>query len=169
MGNQQVYIPLEMPKRRKLPYSFRNFCELILCTDTYLQRMTDIDTQYNIDYTEWMIAESENYMLFLATIILSGKDITYGKLDDNYNIQYVGHRFYTRLYDEYVSHFPHINRYRQHRFSIIPSDIICPICFDEMKDESCILHQCNHRFHIQCIETWFSRSDRCPTCNNTGS
>ncbi|UJR28085.1 hypothetical protein I4U23_009341 [Adineta vaga] len=41
----------------------------------------------------------------------------------------------------------------------------CPICLTEFYDEETInkLH-CTHLFHLQCISTWLSENDSCPTC-----
>lgn len=45
---------------------------------------------------------------------------------------------------------------------------ICTICQDRMEpgsDARCI-RACDHRFHIECIDTWFMRSVNCPTCRH---
>jgi hypothetical protein len=44
----------------------------------------------------------------------------------------------------------------------------CAICQDEIRsDENCRrLNACNHLFHRNCIEPWFERSVRCPTCRH---
>ncbi|CAF0875971.1 unnamed protein product [Adineta ricciae] len=41
----------------------------------------------------------------------------------------------------------------------------CPICLTEFTDQEVInkLH-CAHLFHLQCISTWLSENDSCPTC-----
>jgi hypothetical protein len=41
----------------------------------------------------------------------------------------------------------------------------CPICLTEFTDQEIInqLH-CTHLFHLQCISTWLSENDSCPTC-----
>ncbi|CAF5138820.1 unnamed protein product, partial [Rotaria sp. Silwood1] len=41
----------------------------------------------------------------------------------------------------------------------------CPICLTEFDDQETInkLH-CTHLFHPQCISTWLSENDSCPTC-----
>jgi len=41
----------------------------------------------------------------------------------------------------------------------------CPICLTEFDDQERInkLH-CSHLFHLQCISTWLSENDSCPTC-----
>ncbi|UJR21360.1 hypothetical protein I4U23_024452 [Adineta vaga] len=41
----------------------------------------------------------------------------------------------------------------------------CPICLTEFTDQETInqLH-CTHLFHLQCISTWLSENDSCPTC-----
>ncbi|CAF0890677.1 unnamed protein product [Rotaria sp. Silwood1] len=41
----------------------------------------------------------------------------------------------------------------------------CPICLTEFNDQEIInkLH-CTHLFHLECISTWLSENDSCPTC-----
>ena len=46
----------------------------------------------------------------------------------------------------------------------------CSICFNtiEKKDEY-ILPECKHKFHTNCIMTWFRMGhNKCPLCNNPG-
>eukprot|EP00980_Cylindrotheca_fusiformis_P030946 scaffold25665_cov113-Cylindrotheca_fusiformis.AAC.6 len=49
-------------------------------------------------------------------------------------------------------------------------ELECLVCCEEFeeKDEICWSKnpQCNHAFHIQCIEPWFMQHDECPVCRN---
>ncbi len=42
---------------------------------------------------------------------------------------------------------------------------VCSICLDEI-DDSCITLDCDHRFHVKCINVWFLQNfdRRCPMC-----
>ena len=41
----------------------------------------------------------------------------------------------------------------------------CSICFDEFTGDSQIaLTQCNHVYHLGCINKWYCRSPSCPVC-----
>lgn len=45
---------------------------------------------------------------------------------------------------------------------------MCAICQDSMPPGSVArsLNACDHRFHTGCIDTWFLRDVRCPTCRH---
>jgi hypothetical protein len=47
-------------------------------------------------------------------------------------------------------------------------DEMCAICQDSMMagSEARALNACDHRFHPGCIDTWFQRDVRCPTCRH---
>ena len=47
-------------------------------------------------------------------------------------------------------------------------DEMCAICQDSMPagSEARSLDACDHRFHAGCIDTWFMRDVRCPTCRH---
>jgi len=50
------------------------------------------------------------------------------------------------------------------------NDDICAICHDSLGNESLYeLPECGHKFHTNCIMTWFrAKHDTCPLCNNRG-
>jgi hypothetical protein len=45
---------------------------------------------------------------------------------------------------------------------------MCTICQDSMPagSQARCLNVCDHRFHPGCIDTWFQRDVRCPTCRH---
>jgi hypothetical protein len=47
-------------------------------------------------------------------------------------------------------------------------DEMCAICQDSMPSgsEARVINVCDHRFHTGCIDTWFMRDVRCPTCRH---
>ena len=40
----------------------------------------------------------------------------------------------------------------------------CIICLNSIDSVEMITLQCNHNFHRDCIEQWFSKKQSCPTC-----
>ena len=46
----------------------------------------------------------------------------------------------------------------------------CGICREELECSQCYtLPECNHRYHTNCIISWFRNGDsRCPYCGNKG-
>lgn len=43
----------------------------------------------------------------------------------------------------------------------------CAVCFEDVKStntQNSKVLSCNHSFHPECITTWFTTSDLCPTC-----
>ncbi|CAO2839165.1 unnamed protein product [Amaranthus hypochondriacus] len=50
-----------------------------------------------------------------------------------------------------------------------PSDIECPICLGEFIDgeKVRVLPNCNHRFHVSCIDTWLRSHSSCPNCRHS--
>jgi hypothetical protein len=55
------------------------------------------------------------------------------------------------------------------RFHIVSEDEVynpCSICQEDIRlgEEIRSICHCNHSFHINCIDTWFQRSVRCPNC-----
>ncbi|XP_059623142.1 RING-H2 finger protein ATL78-like [Cornus florida] len=47
-------------------------------------------------------------------------------------------------------------------------DTECVICLSEFTDGEClrVLPQCNHGFHVRCIDKWLSSNSSCPTCRH---
>lgn len=45
---------------------------------------------------------------------------------------------------------------------------VCAICQDNMNvgEEVRVINACDHRFHRNCIDTWFQRNVRCPVCRH---
>ena len=50
----------------------------------------------------------------------------------------------------------------------IPNDQECSICMELLEKETVQL-PCEHMYHKECIDQWFSNSNRCPLCNNEGN
>jgi hypothetical protein len=74
--------------------------------------------------------------------------------------------FPSRLTQDEIDALPKIKFLKQ---TDSPSSILlvekCPICLTEFTDQE-IINQlnCSHLFHLQCISTWLSENDSCPTC-----
>ena len=45
-------------------------------------------------------------------------------------------------------------------------DCKCPICLESINNnEICrVINTCGHKFHINCIDTWFEKNIKCPIC-----
>ena len=50
----------------------------------------------------------------------------------------------------------------------IPNEQECAICMESLEKEIVQL-PCEHIYHKECIDQWFSNSKRCPLCNNEGN
>ncbi|XP_059440783.1 putative RING-H2 finger protein ATL21A isoform X1 [Corylus avellana] len=50
-----------------------------------------------------------------------------------------------------------------------PSDNTCPICLSEYqpKEELRTIPECNHYFHVNCIDEWLKLNGTCPLCRNS--
>lgn len=47
---------------------------------------------------------------------------------------------------------------------------LCPICYEEMKDNIYKIPECKHKYHSHCIIDWFRLGkSRCPYCNTNFS
>lgn len=43
---------------------------------------------------------------------------------------------------------------------------LCLICLDSMnKDNNIIMIDCGHKYHSECLLTWFERKKICPECD----
>ncbi|XP_004308979.1 PREDICTED: RING-H2 finger protein ATL72-like [Fragaria vesca subsp. vesca] len=51
----------------------------------------------------------------------------------------------------------------------IPNATDCPICLGEFSDgqKVRVLPNCNHGFHVRCIDTWLFSHSSCPTCRQS--
>lgn len=43
------------------------------------------------------------------------------------------------------------------------TNLQCSICFDNLSD-TCIVLNCDHKFHRRCLNQWLSRHNTCPMC-----
>jgi len=43
----------------------------------------------------------------------------------------------------------------------------CPICLEQISNETLASTECNHCFHQLCIDKWLSTKYNCPCCRNT--
>ena len=42
---------------------------------------------------------------------------------------------------------------------------ICVICLEDINDKLSTKLRCSHKFHIECLNRWISKSNKCPLCN----
>jgi hypothetical protein len=45
----------------------------------------------------------------------------------------------------------------------------CPICFEEIPENSIKFLPCMHSFHDACVTTWTDINDTCPVCKNNNN
>ena len=43
----------------------------------------------------------------------------------------------------------------------------CPICLEQISNETLVNTKCNHCFHQLCIDKWLSAKYNCPCCRST--
>ncbi|XP_073051075.1 RING-H2 finger protein ATL20-like [Primulina eburnea] len=50
-----------------------------------------------------------------------------------------------------------------------PSDGTCPICLSEYQPKDTVrsIPECNHYFHVDCIDEWLKLNGSCPLCRNS--
>ncbi|KAK9988577.1 hypothetical protein SO802_028816 [Lithocarpus litseifolius] len=50
-----------------------------------------------------------------------------------------------------------------------PNDNTCPICLSEYKPKETLrtIPECNHYFHVNCIDEWLKINATCPVCRNS--
>ena len=46
----------------------------------------------------------------------------------------------------------------------IPPATTCPICQDALTANGVRITHCNHTYHRNCLDSWFTMSVRCPVC-----
>jgi hypothetical protein len=44
------------------------------------------------------------------------------------------------------------------------ADTTCPICQDALTSTAVRIRHCNHTYHQNCLDSWFTMSVRCPVC-----
>lgn len=58
-----------------------------------------------------------------------------------------------------------LDRMPAHHFGLHDDAVACAICLADLDTEDLVRDlPCNHMFHQACIDTWFTRNYKCPTC-----
>lgn len=47
-----------------------------------------------------------------------------------------------------------------------PAEATCPICQDALTANAVRITHCNHTYHRNCLDSWFTMSVRCPVCRH---
>jgi hypothetical protein len=48
----------------------------------------------------------------------------------------------------------------------VPAGSVCAVCQDAMTAGVTRIRHCNHTYHRNCLESWFTMSPRCPVCRH---
>lgn len=43
----------------------------------------------------------------------------------------------------------------------------CSICLDEINHDHVTTFECNHKFHLSCLNQWVNKSATCPVCRTS--
>jgi len=63
-----------------------------------------------------------------------------------------------------------VNFYVKHIIRVPPPsnnsqvDDCCSICLEEIREDSVKTFECDHYFHLECLNQWVSKSATCPVC-----
>lgn len=62
-----------------------------------------------------------------------------------------------------------VNFYVKHIIRVPPPsnsqvDDCCSICLEEITEDSVKTFECDHYFHLECLNQWVSKSATCPVC-----
>lgn len=52
-----------------------------------------------------------------------------------------------------------------YKFGCAPADFVCPICYSS-NGGAIITTECNHMYHLDCLDQWMEIRNDCPTCRN---
>ena len=62
-----------------------------------------------------------------------------------------------------------VNFYLKHIIRVPPPsnsqvDDCCSICLEEIREDGVKTFECDHYFHLECLNQWVSKSATCPVC-----
>lgn len=52
-----------------------------------------------------------------------------------------------------------------YKYGCAPEDFSCPICMGG-NESAVVITECNHIYHVDCIESWLEIINNCPMCRN---
>jgi len=83
-----------------------------------------------------------------------------------YNETYYIYRYANEISQSYNLQIKNLLEHTVVENNINKTDM-CVICQDNINNNDIIrkIINCSHIFHINCIDTWFSKSTKCPLCN----
>jgi len=104
------------------------------------------DTKYNT-YKEF-----DSYMLFYIVCILFGS--------------YFGHIVYICTKNKCKIYYDTYKKNKNLKEKLIKNDNndICSICLEDLKYDKCVVLNCEHIYHKDCIQKWLKKNDSCPNC-----
>lgn len=104
------------------------------------------DTKYDT-YKEF-----DSYMLFYIVCILFGS--------------YFGHIVYICTKNKCKIYYDTYKKNKNLKEKLIKNDNndICSICLEDLKYDKCVVLNCEHIYHKDCIQKWLKKNDSCPNC-----
>ena len=130
-------------------------------------------TLSEIDEENMIIYYSVEGYLILNTIYIILKFIivvivSLIESDDDEKFGEKFNKYFFNIYENNMKKIGNIKLFSEIKdFDINLDDPICSICFEEYDNNTKVkLLQCNHFFHIHCIDEWLNKKSTCPLCRN---
>jgi len=54
---------------------------------------------------------------------------------------------------------------RGFKYGCSPDNFTCPVCLDN-SDTAVVITECDHMYHLDCLEKWMEMNNTCPSCRN---
>ena len=107
---------------------------------------TNNDTKYDT-YKDF-----DSYILFYFVCILFGS--------------YFCRIFYTCTKNKSKIYYDTYKKNKNLKEKLIKNDDndICSICLEKLKDDKCVILNCEHIYHKDCIKKWLKKNETCPNC-----
>jgi hypothetical protein len=58
---------------------------------------------------------------------------------------------------------------RGYKYGCAPADFVCPICYESStatESLAVVITECDHMYHLDCLELWTELRNTCPQCRN---
>ena len=68
------------------------------------------------------------------------------------------------IFNFYLKHIIRLPPPDEEDPQLLNDDCCCSICLDEISQDSVRTFECNHYFHLSCLNEWVRKSATCPVC-----